>query len=96
MPPPRVEADRESLRTNLTLLFLRAVRVVFTGPLVPLGVVITGEGFVAVTARVLLLRPGLFLPNASGLGAPGLFSSGIGRASKDLLVGGGGSGVAFA
>ena len=43
----------------------------------PLGVVIAGKGFVAVAAEVLLLRLCLLLPDTSGLGAPGLPSSGL-------------------
>ena len=96
MPPLCVKPDRERLRTDLTLFFLRAVRVRSASPLMPLGVMIASKGFIAVAAKMLLLRLGLLLLDTSGLRASDFPPSDLDGDLKVLLIGGRGSGAAFA
>jgi len=96
MSPSRVEPNRKRFRTDPALLLLRTVRVGFARPLMPLGIVIASERFVAVAAEVLLLRLGLLFPDSSRLSAPGLLCSHLDGYLGDLFVRGGECRVAFA
>lgn len=96
MPSPSIQPNRKGFCANLALFFLRTVRVGFASPLVPVGVVITSEGFVAVAAEVLFLRLCFLLLDSSGLWTPGFLRNDLDGGLRGFPVGVVGCGTVLA